>query len=40
MQATFHLDAAELNANLIEAIKKAFLGKKNKYYGYRNNFCF
>ena len=28
MQATFQLDAADLNKNLIDAIKKAFLGKK------------
>ena len=28
MQATFQLEASELNVNLIDAIKKAFLGKK------------
>jgi transcriptional regulator CtsR len=28
MQATFQLDASELNNNFIEAIKKAFSGKK------------
>ncbi len=28
MQATFQLDAADLNKNLIDAIKKAFSGKK------------